>query len=48
MYYFDVMHSHLRGALEIWADFFISPLFNQEKTDLELNAVDSGTRAHTM
>eukprot|EP00026_Physarum_polycephalum_P000474 Phypoly_transcript_00475.p1 GENE.Phypoly_transcript_00475~~Phypoly_transcript_00475.p1 ORF type:complete len:990 (+),score=181.17 Phypoly_transcript_00475:1631-4600(+) len=41
VYYFDVLQEHLRGVLDIWSQFFIAPLFNQEKTDLEIQAVDS-------
>lgn len=41
VYYFDVLQEHLRGALDIWAQFFIAPLFNKEKTELEIQAVDS-------
>ncbi|KAF0437767.1 a-pheromone processing metallopeptidase ste23 [Gigaspora margarita] len=40
-YYFDVGHEHLEKALDIFAQFFICPLFNDECTDRELRAVDS-------
>ncbi|CAG8464961.1 16775_t:CDS:10 [Cetraspora pellucida] len=40
-YYFDVGHEHLEGALDMFAEFFICPLFNDDCTDRELNAVDS-------
>eukprot|EP00058_Branchiostoma_floridae_P015652 XP_002601140.1 hypothetical protein BRAFLDRAFT_75587 [Branchiostoma floridae] len=40
-YYFDVSSQHLEGALDRFAQFFISPLFNEESKDRELNAVDS-------
>eukprot|EP01111_Echinosteliopsis_oligospora_P019988 TRINITY_DN9950_c0_g1_i2.p1 TRINITY_DN9950_c0_g1~~TRINITY_DN9950_c0_g1_i2.p1 ORF type:complete len:334 (+),score=76.57 TRINITY_DN9950_c0_g1_i2:333-1334(+) len=41
VYYFDIMATHLKQILDIWCQFFICPLFNQEKTDLEIQAVDS-------
>lgn len=34
-------HRHLEGALDRFAQFFYEPLFNQECTDREVNAVDS-------
>eukprot|EP00512_Aurantiochytrium_limacinum_P014203 CAMPEP_0171572964 /NCGR_PEP_ID=MMETSP0961-20121227/4470_1 /TAXON_ID=87120 /ORGANISM="Aurantiochytrium limacinum, Strain ATCCMYA-1381" /LENGTH=1056 /DNA_ID=CAMNT_0012127979 /DNA_START=31 /DNA_END=3198 /DNA_ORIENTATION=- len=40
-YYFDVGHAHLYGALDRFAQFFITPLFTADATDRELNAVDS-------
>ena len=42
VFYFDVLQEHLRGVLDIWSQFFIAPLFNKEKTELEIQAVDSG------
>ncbi|RCH95916.1 Insulinase (Peptidase M16), partial [Rhizopus azygosporus] len=40
-YYFEVAHSHLEGALDRFAQFFISPLFSDSCTERELKAVDS-------
>ncbi|XP_038070879.1 insulin-degrading enzyme-like [Patiria miniata] len=40
-FYFDVSHEHLAGALDRFAQFFLSPLFNQDSQEREVNAVDS-------
>nr|KAJ3423186.1 Insulinase (Peptidase M16) [Polyrhizophydium stewartii] len=40
-YYFDVAADHLEGALDRFAQFFISPLFSESCTEREMNAVDS-------
>lgn len=40
-YYFEVNHEHLMGALDRFSGFFTSPLFNQNSTEKEINAVDS-------
>ena len=40
-YYFDVQHNFIKETLEIWAQFFLEPLFNDEATDKEINAVNS-------
>ncbi|KZT41760.1 hypothetical protein SISSUDRAFT_981316 [Sistotremastrum suecicum HHB10207 ss-3] len=40
-YYFSVSSAHLRGALQRFAGFFHSPLFDPSSTTRELNAVDS-------
>jgi len=40
-YYFDVNHEHIEGALDRFAQFFISPLFTESATARETNAVDS-------
>ncbi|KAF9103581.1 Insulinase (Peptidase M16) [Mortierella sp. AM989] len=40
-YYFEVGHSHLEGALDRFAQFFISPAFSENCKDRELRAVDS-------
>eukprot|EP01125_Pyxidicula_operculata_P014818 TRINITY_DN4988_c0_g1_i1.p1 TRINITY_DN4988_c0_g1~~TRINITY_DN4988_c0_g1_i1.p1 ORF type:complete len:953 (-),score=186.42 TRINITY_DN4988_c0_g1_i1:40-2898(-) len=40
-YYFDVAYTHLEGALDRFAQFFISPLFTQDCTDREMKAVHS-------
>ncbi|KAL1510015.1 hypothetical protein ABEB36_004673 [Hypothenemus hampei] len=41
MYYFDIVPEHLKGALDRFAQFFISPLFTESATDREINAVNS-------
>lgn len=40
-YYFEVGYEHLHGALDRFAQFFISPLFLEDCLDRELRAVDS-------
>ncbi|KAI9321267.1 Metalloenzyme, LuxS/M16 peptidase-like protein [Dichotomocladium elegans] len=40
-YYFEIGHEHLGGALDRFAQFFISPLFSASCTERELKAVDS-------
>lgn len=40
-YYFEVGHEHLEGALDRFAQFFISPLFSESCKDREIRAVDS-------
>ncbi|KAJ8705714.1 hypothetical protein PYW08_012760 [Mythimna loreyi] len=40
-YYFDVIPEHLHKALDIFAQFFISPLFTESATGRELSAVHS-------
>ncbi|OQR75122.1 insulin-degrading enzyme-like [Tropilaelaps mercedesae] len=40
-YYFDVAPEYLKEAADIFAQFFLEPLFDQDCTDRELNAVDS-------
>ncbi|KAI8912435.1 Metalloenzyme, LuxS/M16 peptidase-like protein [Gorgonomyces haynaldii] len=40
-YYFDVDHSFLQEAMDRFAQFFISPLFLEDGTEREMNAVDS-------
>ncbi|ETO32181.1 hypothetical protein RFI_04935 [Reticulomyxa filosa] len=40
-YQFDVHKEHLEGALDRFAQFFISPLFTESATDREMNAVNS-------
>ncbi|XP_072943184.1 insulin-degrading enzyme isoform X2 [Epargyreus clarus] len=40
-YYFDVLPDHLGKALDIFAQFFISPLFTESATGRELSAVNS-------
>lgn len=34
-------HEHLRGALDRFAQFFISPLFTEDASAREMNAVDA-------
>ncbi|XP_077296679.1 insulin-degrading enzyme-like [Arctopsyche grandis] len=41
VYFFDVIPEHFASALDIFAQFFISPLFTISATDRELNAVNS-------
>jgi insulysin len=41
VYYFDVQPDHFEGALDIFASFFVCPLFNESSTMREINAVDS-------
>ena len=40
-YHFEVYHSAFEDALDRFSQFFISPLFRQEYTDREMNAVNS-------
>ncbi|KAI8967298.1 Metalloenzyme, LuxS/M16 peptidase-like protein [Mycotypha africana] len=40
-YYFEVDQAYLEGALDRFAQFFISPLFSDSCTERELKAVDS-------
>lgn len=40
-YHFEVATTHFKEALDIFAQFFISPLFDPSSTERELNAVDS-------
>ncbi|XP_052757227.1 insulin-degrading enzyme [Galleria mellonella] len=46
-YYFDVLPEHLAGALDIFAQFFISPLFTESATGRELSAVNSEHEKNT-
>lgn len=41
MYYFDVLPEYLEKSLDIFAQFFISPLFTESAAGRELNAVNS-------
>ena len=41
-YYFEVGPEFLEGALDRFAQFFISPLFDPNCIDREINAVDAG------
>ena len=38
-YYFDVAPEHLKGALDRFGQFFISPLLTEDATDREMKAV---------
>ncbi|KYQ54450.1 Insulin-degrading enzyme, partial [Trachymyrmex zeteki] len=40
-YYFDVISEKLEGALNRFAQFFLSPLFMENLTERELNAINS-------
>lgn len=40
-YYFDVVPDQLRNALDRFSQFFLSPLFTEQMTERELNAVNS-------
>lgn len=40
-YFFDVGHSHLEGALDRFAQFFLEPLFDPSCSEREIRAVDS-------
>ncbi|CAG9106501.1 unnamed protein product [Plutella xylostella] len=46
-YYFDVMPDHLPMALDIFAQFFIAPLFTESATEREINAVNSEHEKNT-
>ncbi|XP_066587176.1 insulin-degrading enzyme isoform X2 [Prorops nasuta] len=41
MFYFDVTPDKLSGALDRFSQFFLTPLFTEALTELELNAVNS-------
>jgi insulysin len=47
-YYFEVAQEWLEGALDRFAQFFISPLFSDSCTERELKAVDSGKLGHRL
>ena len=40
-FYFDIKNDQFEKALSIFAEFFKTPLFNQDGVERELNAVDS-------
>ncbi|XP_068625858.1 insulin-degrading enzyme [Battus philenor] len=46
-YYFDVLPPHLEKALDIFSQFFISPLFTESATGRELSAVNSEHEKNT-
>lgn len=41
LFYFSIERTHLDGALDRFAQFFIAPLFNEKCTEQELKAIDS-------
>ncbi|KAL0270074.1 UNVERIFIED_CONTAM: hypothetical protein PYX00_007602 [Menopon gallinae] len=41
VYYFDIMAEYLEGALDRFSQFFICPLFTEDSTEKEVNAVNS-------
>ncbi|KAK0078471.1 hypothetical protein PV325_002451, partial [Microctonus aethiopoides] len=41
IYYFDITPEYLEGALDRFSQFFLSPLFTESATELEINAVNS-------
>jgi insulysin len=41
IYYFNVNNDAFEGALDRFAQFFISPKFNKDSVEREINAVDS-------
>ena len=41
LFKFEVLAAHLTEALDIFAQFFISPSFTASAVDREMNAVDS-------
>lgn len=40
-YYFEINHGAFKGALDRFSQFFVAPLFTQEYTEREMNAVNS-------
>mmetsp|Transcript_39917 Transcript_39917/g.120179 ORF Transcript_39917/g.120179 Transcript_39917/m.120179 type:complete len:1210 (-) Transcript_39917:47-3676(-) len=40
-YKFDVLAGHAEGAIDIFSNFFVTPLFTESGTSREVNAVDS-------
>jgi len=41
-YYFEILADHLEGIIDIFSQFFISPLFTESATERELNAIQVG------
>ena len=41
VYYFDVQNDHFEDALDLFASFFICPLFTESSTSREIQAVDN-------
>ncbi|XP_049883205.1 insulin-degrading enzyme [Pectinophora gossypiella] len=46
-YYFDILPQYLKPAMDIFAQFFISPLFTESATGRELSAVNSEHEKNT-
>lgn len=46
VYFFNVLNDSLADALDIFAQFFISPLFNEDMLSREKHAVDAEYRMH--
>lgn len=44
-YYFDIQNAYLDQALDRFADFFVSPLFNAEYVEREINAIEAEYRS---
>lgn len=42
VFYFNVQRKYFEKSLDIFAQFFISPLMRRDSVDRELKAVDSG------
>ncbi len=43
-YYFDIKNEQFNEALDIFSQFFKKPLFSEDSTKREMNAVDSEFR----
>lgn len=41
VYYFDISNNYIDKGLDMFAQFFISPLFNKDSVDREMSAVNS-------
>lgn len=44
VYFFDIAHQHLEGALDRFAQFFVAPLFSADYVQREMQAVESEYR----
>lgn len=44
VYFFDIAHQHLEGALDRFSQFFIAPLFSTEYVQREMQAVEAEYR----
>ena len=40
-YHFDIANKGFEEALDIFSEFFVSPLFNEDCTEREMKAVDN-------
>lgn len=47
-YYFDIRSECLGDALDLFAQFFLGPLFNEDSTDREVNAIESENQKNLM